>query len=75
MEPKTRAEHLQWCKNRALGYVDDGDLTNALASMMSDLRKHPETSNHVGISLGMIEMAASILSDADEMRKFIEGFN
>jgi len=39
----TRAEHLAWCKERALAYVEQGDLNNAFASLISDLRKHPET--------------------------------
>lgn len=38
-----RAAHLQWCKDRALEYVRAGDLENAIASMQSDLTKHPET--------------------------------
>lgn len=38
-----RATHLQWCKNRALEYVEIGDLENAITSMKSDLAKHPET--------------------------------
>ena len=71
----TRQEHLQWCKNRALEYVDAGDLTNALASMGSDLNKHPETRNHAGIQLGMMLMIGGQLSTADDVRKFIEGFN
>ena len=51
----TRQEHLDWCKQRALEYVDGGDLTNAYASMVSDLGKHPETANHAGIQLGMMQ--------------------
>ena len=43
---ETRDEHLAWCKQRALEYADRGDTTNAVASMMSDLGKHPETENH-----------------------------
>ena len=39
----TRAEHLAWCKTRALEYVESGDLKGAQASMASDLTKHPET--------------------------------
>ena len=39
----TRDEHLAWCKARALEYLDAGDLVNAVASMASDLTKHPET--------------------------------
>lgn len=66
---------MAWCKERALEYVDQGDLTNAYASMMSDLRKHPETEDHAAIDLGVMMMAAGHLSRRDEMRRFIEGFN
>jgi hypothetical protein len=38
-----RNKHLTWCKRRALEYVDQGDLASAVASMSSDLSKHPET--------------------------------
>ncbi len=71
----TRAEHLAWCKERALEYVDQGDLTNAYASMASDLTKHPETEKHAAIELGMMLMIGGHLSTQAEMRKFIEGFN
>lgn len=71
----TRSEHLQWCKERALEYVDAGDLTNAYASIASDLGKHPETENHAAITLGMMLMMSGKLSTEHEMRKFIEGFN
>lgn len=53
-----RAEHLEWCKDRALQYVDSGDLTNAYASMVSDLNKHPETKGHAAIELGMMMLMA-----------------
>ena len=39
---------MQWCKNRALQYVDLGDIDQAMASILSDLRKHPETQKHAG---------------------------
>lgn len=50
-----RAEHLQWCKNRAMEYVDRGEINDALASMGSDLNKHPDTKDHAGIQLGYAE--------------------
>jgi hypothetical protein len=71
----TREEHLAWCKQRALEYVDNGDLTQAYSSMASDLGKHPDTTGHSGIALGMMLMVGGQLSTAAEMRKFIEGFN
>ena len=70
-----RKEHMAWCKQRALEYVDQNDLTNAFASMMSDLRKHSETEKHPGIELGMGLLYLDSLSTVSDMRKFIEGFN
>lgn len=71
----TRQEHLKWCKKRALEYVDRGKLTDAWASMLSDLGKHPETAKHAGLELGMMMLMKGRLSSQDEMRKFILGFN
>ena len=71
----TRNEHLEWCKKRALEYVDNDDFKNAFVSMSSDLNKHPETQGHVGIELGMGLMMIGKLNSQSEMRKFIDGFN
>lgn len=72
---KTRAEHLAWCKERALAYVEKGDAMNGLTSMFSDLDKHPETAGHKGTQLGLMLMMTGSLSSPDEARRFIEGFN
>lgn len=71
----TRAEHMAWCKQRALEYIDRGDVHQGIASMLSDLGKHPETQDHAGIRLGALLMMAGHLDDPAEARKFIEGFN
>ena len=71
----TRAEHLAWCKQRAIEYCDMGDTQQAFASMGSDIGKHPETANHSAIQLGMMLLMAGKLDTPTEMRKFIEGFN
>lgn len=71
----TRSEHMTWCKERALRYVDEGDLSGAYSSMASDLQKHPETENHSAISLGMMLLMGGKLSTVESMRRFIEGFN
>lgn len=71
----TRSEHLQWAKNRALEYADAGDLLNALASLTSDLEKHPETKGHIGVQLGMMEMLAGTIKTPAQMRAHIEGYN
>ena len=72
----TRAEHLQWAKDRALEYADRGDVTNAMASLGSDLRKHPDTAASVAIVVDlMMPLAIGNFERPGELRKFIEGFN
>lgn len=70
---KTRKEHLDWCKQRALEYVDDGDLVNAVNSMMSDIRKHPETNGTWGLM--MLGMYDANRGDVEAVRRWINGFN
>lgn len=68
-----RAEHLAWCKQRALEYCDAGDLPNAVASMGSDLGKHPETEPHtILLRLGLIE---AMNGNREGVRRWITGFN
>jgi hypothetical protein len=74
-EDMTRSEHLQWCKQRAIEYIDAGDLQQAFASMVSDLNKHTETAGHPAIELGTMQLMSGFLSTPDAMKKFIEGFN
>jgi hypothetical protein len=72
-----RAEHLQWAKDRALDYADKGDTGNAIASLRSDLGKHPETAASCEIIDGLM-MPLAMIGNFDrpgELRKFIEGFN
>lgn len=70
-----REEHMEWCKSRALEYVDSGDIKNALASMGSDLEKHPETAGHAGMELGLMLKITGNLYTKEQMREFINGFN
>lgn len=71
----TRSEHFAWAKQRALEYVDAGDLRSAVASMGSDLQKHD------GFNAGMIEFAMTdamlfqIKRGPDAVRAWINGFN
>jgi hypothetical protein len=72
----TRAEHLAWCKERALKELDfNGDVNNAFTSMASDLEKHEATRGHSGTKLGMMMLMAGQLRRPEEMRRFIKGFN
>ena len=70
-----RQEHLQWCKQRALEYANAGDVHNALAFLLSDLGKHPETEGHAAIQLGMLLTMGGQLNTARQMVEFINGCN
>ena len=76
-----RSDHVAWCKERALLELTAPDRTeadavaNAFASMVSDLRKHPDTEDHPANSLGMQLLIAGHLSTRDEMRRWVEGYN
>lgn len=74
----TRAEHLQWCKDRAMEYVNKGDLLNGVTSMMSDLTKHPETAKSADGPLAMLGLLAAQQAqsgDRDGVVRYIKGFN
>jgi len=71
VEP-SRAEHLEWCKQRALAYLEHGEffsIADAGASLISDLGKHPETSNHPARRRCFSLLASG--ADAEQMRAFI----
>lgn len=70
-----REEHLNWCKKRALEYVNDGNYKDAIISMLSDLKKHPDTENHSGAVIGVMLMINGNLSDIKSVTDFINGFN
>ena len=72
---ETAEEHLQWCKDRALQYVQIGELNNAFASMASDLNKHEGTRDHAGMQLGIMMMMAGQLETPEAMASFIKGFH
>ncbi len=71
----TRTQHLAWAKERALELLDQGDSAGAMASMVSDLDKHSELRGHAGLLLGGMLALGGHMDGADEMRRWIEGFN
>lgn len=71
----TRAEHLAWCKQRANQYVEIGEYANAVASMMSDINKHPETSIDSGGIISALGLMADMSGNRDEVQRYISGFN
>ena len=67
-------EHIAWAKERALEYLDRGDRTGAVTSMLSDLQKHEETK---GIGKAMQTYGLFLLMNQkpdSDIRRFIEGF-
>lgn len=77
MSEITRAEHLAWCKERSLEYVDAGNLEEAFASFASDITKHPDTENMMEIvgMLGLPLLMNGHLNTTDKMREHINGYN
>jgi len=71
----TRSEHLAWAKQRALEYVDQGNVSDAFTSMVSDLGKHDELQNHMGLEMMTMLFLSGGLNDPHAMRHYIEGFN
>lgn len=72
---RTRDEHVEECKRRALEYLDAGDSKEAFTSMLSDIRKHPECENHPGLLMGAgFMMLPGWIDNPREVRRWIEGF-
>ena len=70
----TRDEHLDWCKKRALEYLPDNP-REAASSMISDLRKHEELADHIGLELGVQLLFGGFLERPKEVEDWIRGFN
>lgn len=70
----TRAEHLAWCKIRALEYLENVGPIEAFASMTSDMNKHPETRRHLGLELGRRLLIGGFLSTPAQVREWVGGF-
>lgn len=72
----TRDEHIAWCKVRAIEELNySGKPSQALISIMSDLKKHKETRNHAGIQLTAMLMLGGFIQTREQAIKHIEGFN
>lgn len=67
----TRSEHMKWCKQRAMAEINfSGKPEHAVASMISDLGKHPETADMQTVAM----MMAMTVKTPEEAKKFVEGF-
>ncbi len=68
-------EYIRQSKARAFEYLDLGLESQALASLMSDLKANPETENHLGIMLASELVLAGSLNTLEKVKDFIGGLN
>ncbi len=71
-----RQQHLQWCKDRALDYLNRGKIAEGMASFTSDMGKHEDTARTLnnGLSHAII-MQALMTNSQRECIAAVEGFN
>lgn len=72
----TREQKLQWCRDRAMAYVQIGENKKALLAFLDDLKQDPET-NQIRIDYLMKNDVPidEILLSVEKTRKFINDFN
>jgi hypothetical protein len=68
----TREQHIERSKERALALLGGGRIRAAVASMMMDMRKHPNC--EVPAEIHVIGIFATGAGDAALARAYIEGF-
>lgn len=68
------AQHIAWCKERALHYVDVGDLGQAVASMISDLGAEEGADSGFVSMMGQTGLMDAMRGDTAAVRRWIEGF-
>ena len=68
----TREQYIERSKERALTLLRVGRMHEAVASMMMDMRKHPNCG--VPHEIHVIGICAAAASNAAEARAYIEGF-
>jgi hypothetical protein len=68
----TREQHIERSKERALALLGVGRIRAAVASMMMDMRKHPNC--EVPTEIHVIGIFAAGAGDAALARAYIEGF-
>jgi hypothetical protein len=71
----TRAEHLAWCKERALEYVAAGDEEGAVASMTSDLGKWDGGEMYAPETFALLTVGGYLHCHSPaQVKHWIEGF-
>ena len=70
---RDRQEHLQWCKDRANEYLNQGDAQQGVTSMLPDMGKHPET--ELDDILQQMGLMVLVSGDLGEAKSYVNGFN
>jgi hypothetical protein len=70
----TKTEHINWCIDRAEFYLDRNELTEAIASFISDMTKHEDTIERIMIFVES-ELLFAHTNTVSEFRRWIKGFN
>jgi hypothetical protein len=68
----TREQYIERSKERALALLSVGRIREAVASMMADMRKHPDCG--VPHEVHAIGISAAASGNATAARAYIEGF-
>ena len=71
----TPEQYVQQSKESALALLRVGRISEAVASMMMDMRKHPDPDCAVPPEINAIGILAAAAGDAVVARAFIDGFN
>jgi hypothetical protein len=71
----TREEHLVRCKQEAIARLEAGDLSGAIASMISDLKKSGDPLYDATMLRERLAEALVHRSTPDEVRAWINSFN
>jgi hypothetical protein len=69
----TREQYVERCKDRARSLLSVGQIREAVASMMMDMRKHPNCG--VPPEINVIGISAAAAGNAAVALAYIEGFN
>ena len=69
----TREQYIERSKERALALLSVGRMREAVASMMIDMRKHPNC--EVPHEIHAIGISAAVAGNAAVASAYIEGFN
>jgi hypothetical protein len=67
------AEHFDWAVGRAMEYVEMDDAPKAMASLISDLRKHEGTESILNPALQGLFLGEVLIGGTEGARRFIEG--